>query len=91
MFKRNKEIHFTKEKPFEGDLLEREAHIRALTDLVVNTQGEFVMTLSSPWGTGKTTFLRMWKAHLESLGHPCVLFNAWETDFADEPLLAFIA
>jgi len=49
------------------------------------------MTVSSPWGTGKTTFVRMWKAYLESKGCPCVLFNAWEHDFAENPFLTFIA
>ncbi|XXJ20013.1 KAP family P-loop NTPase fold protein [Desulfovibrio caledoniensis] len=76
---------------FEADLLNRGEHIRAITDLLLTTEGKFVMTTSSPWGTGKTTFLRMWKAYLEYLGHPCVLFNAWENDYVDNPFLSFIS
>lgn len=96
MLKRNKELYFSKdelsERPwFEADLLGREPHIKTITDLLTPTEGQFVMTVSSPWGTGKTTFMRMWKAYLESLGHPCVLFNAWEHDFAENPFLTFIA
>ena len=76
---------------FDSDLLNRGPHIRAISELLKTTEGNFVMTLSSPWGTGKTTFIRMWKAYLEYKTHPCVLFNAWEHDYADNPFLTFIA
>ncbi|WP_285907085.1 KAP family P-loop NTPase fold protein [Pseudodesulfovibrio pelocollis] len=100
MIRRNRELQFSKEELldegnktgwFENDLLDRGPHIRAVSDLLLTTQGNFVMTVSSPWGTGKTTFVRMWKAYLESKGCPCVLFNAWEHDFAENPFLTFIA
>ena len=39
-------------------------------------------------GKGKTTFLQMWTQHLRNEGCPVVDFNAWETDFSDNPLLA---
>nr|WP_321513151.1 P-loop NTPase fold protein [uncultured Pseudodesulfovibrio sp.] len=100
MLKRNKELNVSKEDLvemddgelwFEDDLLDRGRHIKAITDLLAKTEGNFVMTLSSPWGTGKTSFMRMWKGWLEHNGHPCVLFNAWENDYVDNPLLSFIA
>jgi len=101
MLKRNKELNFTKNDLvaidgqklpwFKEDLLDRGPHIRDISKLLLTTQGNFVMTVGSPWGSGKTTFVRMWKAYLESLGHPCVLFNAWENDYVDNPLLSFIS
>ncbi|WP_415713374.1 P-loop NTPase fold protein [Maridesulfovibrio sp.] len=100
MLKRNKELKFSKDDLkiqadgklwFDQDLLNRGPHVRAITDLLLKTDGNFVMTTSSPWGTGKTTFMRMWKAWLEHAGHPCVLFNAWENDYIDNPFLTFIA
>jgi hypothetical protein len=96
LLKRNKELEFEPKELesndwFEADLLKREPHVKAITDLLLTTEGQFVMTLSSPWGTGKTTFMRMWKAYLEHKGHPCVLFNAWEHDYVDNPFLTVIA
>jgi len=100
MLKRNEELKFSKddleiqangELWFNEDLLDRGPHVRAITDLLLKTEGNFVMTTSSPWGTGKTTFMRMWKAWLEHEGHPCILFNAWENDYIDNPFLTFIA
>ena len=41
---------------------------------------------------GKTTFLKMLVAHLRRNGFPAVVhFNAWETDFAENPFLALTA
>jgi len=44
--------------------------------------------VDAAWGTGKTTFLRMWKSWLRQQGFPVVAFNAWETDFTNYPFLA---
>jgi predicted KAP-like P-loop ATPase len=46
------------------------------------------MSIDSPWGTGKTTFIKMWQAHLESQGVTSICFNAWESDYAEDPLVA---
>lgn len=48
-----------------------------------------VLNVNSPWGAGKTFFVQRWKAEL-SKEHVCVMFNAWETDYSAEPLLALI-
>tara|TARA_Y100001954_G_scaffold119941_1_gene129133 strand:- start:4677 stop:6113 length:1437 start_codon:yes stop_codon:yes gene_type:complete len=103
MLKRNRELTFdkaqleeqarqTNEEPwFKEDKLDRGPHVRAITHLLTDVESDFVLTLSSPWGTGKTTFMRMWKAYLEYKGYPCVMFNAWEHDYAENPFLTFIA
>ena len=49
------------------------------------------MAVNEAWGTGKTTFLRMWGQHLRDEGFPVVHFNAWETDFTEEPFVALAA
>lgn len=48
-----------------------------------------VLNVNSPWGAGKSFFLERWRAEL-SKEHVCVFFNAWETDYSAEPLLALI-
>lgn len=82
------DLVFTKEKPFEGDLLGRGDHVRSLASLIKGIGGPCVIGLDAPWGTGKTTFLAMLRAHLEATRHPVVFFNAWETDFVAEPFVA---
>jgi hypothetical protein len=90
MLKKLTEPEVTKEAPFANDVLNRNASIERLTNLVKSTEQPFVLSVEAPWGWGKTTFIRMWKAHLESKGHTCLLFNAWQNDFVDDPLVAFI-
>ena len=77
--------------PFEGDLLNREEEIKALTPMIKTIASPAVMALDAPWGTGKTAFAKMWSAHLNgNEGIPSLYFNAWETDFAVDPLAPFM-
>ena len=76
--------------PFKHDVLERSDSIKSLTNFLSNINGPFVLAIDSGWGTGKTTFLKMWKAQLEQLNTTCVYLNAWENDFASDPLIAFL-
>ena len=46
------------------------------------------MAVDAGWGMGKTTFLKMWAQHLRNERFPVVEFNAWETDFAQDPFIA---
>ena len=46
------------------------------------------MAVDAAWGAGKTTFLKMWAQHFRNEGFPVVEFNAWETDFTDDPFVA---
>ena len=46
------------------------------------------MAVDAPWGAGKTTFLKIWEQHLRNEEYPVVSFNAWETDFSDDPFIA---
>ncbi len=77
-------------EPFRYDALNRESSIEFLTSLVEELKGPFVLAIDSPWGTGKTTFINMWKAHLELDNYICIYFNSWESDFTADPLIAFL-
>ncbi|MFW5490124.1 MAG: KAP family P-loop NTPase fold protein [Desulfovibrio sp.] len=90
MFRKNKPLEATSDDPFKEDKLGREENIIALVEIMKDVQTPLVMTVSADWGSGKTSFIRMWKAYLESQKHPCILFNAWEHDFNNEPLVAFL-
>lgn len=79
------------ENPFEFDCLQREPSIKALTGFIDSINGPFVLALDSPWGTGKTAFIKMWQAYLEKQNHTTLYFNAWESDFSTDPMVAFVA
>jgi hypothetical protein len=83
-------IEVPADDPFRYDALERKASVETLSNLVNALQGPFVLAIDSPWGTGKTTFIRIWKAFLESQNFVCLYYSAWETDFSTDPLLAFL-
>lgn len=51
----------------------------------------FVLSLNAKFGSGKTTFLKMWEQQLKEDGFEVISINAWETDFDDEPLIPIIS
>lgn len=52
----------------------------------------YVLSLNAPYGSGKTTFIEMWR-HMLLNEHDisCIYINAWEHDFDDEPLVAILS
>ena len=51
----------------------------------------FSIAINSPWGTGKTHFLKMWSAQLTENDWAHVSFNAWENDFLVDPLSCLVS
>lgn len=83
-----REIEVPEDNPFRHDLLGRKEQVDILTHLIRGFEGPCVLAVDAAWGTGKTTFMRMWSLHLRNEGFPVVEFNAWETDFSGEPFVA---
>lgn len=77
--------------PFKNCSTGREEVGEALTSIVNSIDLGGTIALTGEWGSGKTTFLRMWKQSLEDKHYPVVLLNAWETEWAEDPLIAVIA
>lgn len=90
MIKHN-DVTVDKEKPFLNCKLGREKYANILTDIVKNYQDGFVLAINSEWGTGKTTFVKMWQQQLQNNNLQTLYFNAWESDFEENPLVAIIA
>ena len=78
------------EKPFEKDLLKREQYANVLSQIVKNSEDGFTLSINADWGYGKTTFVKMWEALLQSEGYKTIYFNAWESDFVADPMMALI-
>ena len=85
------EPEISQEDPFENDLLGRKEPIEVLTSIASSIEGPCVLAVDAPWGTGKTTFLKMWCQYLRNRGFSVVEFNAWETDFSGDPFVALSA
>lgn len=89
---RTLEIDVPEKSPFENDKLEREKTATILTDIVsFYGQSGCVMALNGEWGAGKSTFVRMWKQSLINNGFKTLYFNAWNSDYTDDPLLAMVS
>jgi len=87
---RHQEIEIEAGNPFKNCQLDRKKYALALTGIVNAYSNGFVLGLNNKWGTGKTTFVKMWKQHLDDEGHKTVYFNAWENDFEDNALTAIM-
>ena len=81
------EIAIPADNPFTHDLLDRKEAADTLTHLISNLEGPCVLSLDAAWGFGKTTFLKMWAQQLRNQGFLVVAFNAWESDFSEDPFL----
>lgn len=82
------EINITEEEPFKNDLLGRKESAEVLTHLAKSIEGPCVLAVEAAWGTGKTTFLKMWSQHLRKIRFPVIELNAWKTDFSGDPFIA---
>jgi predicted KAP-like P-loop ATPase len=78
------------ENPFKNDRLNRQPHVDNFSTLLENISSPIVLSVNAPWGQGKTTFLEMLNAQLINKKHNSIYFSAWETDFASDPLQAFL-
>ncbi|WP_294316812.1 P-loop NTPase fold protein [uncultured Chryseobacterium sp.] len=84
------DLAIDKDDPFKNCLFNREKYADILNKVISNYNKNIVMAVNSEWGTGKSTFLRMWQQKLTNTGFLTVYFNAWENDFEDEPLTALL-
>jgi len=85
------EIEIFQEKPFENCKLAREPYAKVLTDIVNTYADGFVLAINNEWGTGKTTFVKMWQQQLKNESFQTIYFNAWENDFDSNPLVALMS
>lgn len=76
--------------PFANCKLDRKKYADILTQIIDTCKDGFVLALNNKWGTGKTTFVKMWERQLINEGYKTVYFNAWENDFEDNALTALM-
>ncbi|HOS87757.1 MAG TPA: P-loop NTPase fold protein, partial [Burkholderiaceae bacterium] len=84
------ELDVPDDNPFQHDALDRKPVVEFLSGLIRRLSGPFVLALDSPWGTGKTTLIRMLQADLKRQDFQCLYFNAWKVDYVTDPLVALV-
>lgn len=87
---KHKEIDIVAGNPFANCKLERKQYAKVLTSIVDTYADGFVLAINNKWGTGKTTFVKMWEQDLKDSKYQTVYFNAWENDFENNPLTALM-
>lgn len=75
--------------PFGNCKLDRKKYAPALTNMLETFPDGFVMAIDNEWGTGKTTFVKMWQASIKK-DYQTIYFNAWENDFDNDVLAALM-
>jgi len=85
------DLEVPSDNPFLHDALDRKPLVEFLTSLIGRLEGPFVLALDSPWGSGKTTIVRMLQAKLATDQFQCVYFNAWKVDYVTDPLVALVS
>jgi hypothetical protein len=86
------EVGIDPQNPFAEDVLDRKKYADVLTSVVdAYSHSGCVLALNGKWGTGKTTFVNMWKAQMDNQGYKTIYFNAWESDYMEDPLVALVS
>ena len=86
------EIEIPEEDPFKYDKLKRNTCANTLLSLIrMYASSGCVIALNGEWGTGKTTFIKMFMQKLKNEGGHPLYFNAWENDYVSDPLIALLA
>jgi len=88
---KHSDITIKEDDPFENCKLNRKIYAEILTNIVETYPEGFVLGINNEWGTGKTTFVKMWQQLLNNQGYKTLYFNAWENDFDKNPLVAIIS
>ncbi|MBN8865818.1 MAG: hypothetical protein J0H92_20765 [Sphingobacteriales bacterium] len=88
---KHKDLVIDKDDPFKNCMLDRKKYALALTEIVKQYSDGFVLAINNEWGTGKTTFVKMWQQQLKAFGFHTIYFNAWENDLNKDPLVAIIS
>ena len=84
------DVSVSPDAPLAGDQLNRKSEVDQLVTLIQNSPTPLVLGVDAAWGTGKTTFVHMLRHTLNGHGYQAIYFDAWETDFVADPLVALV-
>lgn len=73
---------------FKNDILQRQSFGEALSNLVIRSTDELVISLDGKWGEGKTTFVKMWQGLLKEKGIPSIYIDAFQNDYTEDAFIS---
>ena len=78
--------------PFANDRLNRQEDVKSFCNVILSA-GEHgaIILLDGQWGSGKTSFVKMAAAHLQTQDVRVVEFNAWKQGHTEMPLADLVA
>ncbi len=86
-------IDIPNNNPFKNDHFERKKIAENFMKIFAKDEEGIVLAIDSDWGTGKTTFIKMWESLINNdvrykENYCSIYFNAWDNDYLEDPLLA---
>lgn len=72
----------------EKDIFGRKELGESLVRIIEQVEHPLVIALDAPWGSGKTTFVKMWAGHLRNNGFPVIYFDAFKHDYMQDAFTA---
>jgi hypothetical protein len=91
ILKKHDDYDIDPDEPWRGDKLKRQQTAEYLTPIITSIDQPFVISLNAEYGMGKTDFVRRWQHDLNNQGFKTAYFNAWESDFSENALAAFMS
>jgi hypothetical protein len=88
IFPRPLQIGDTEGFSAERDIFGRHEFASGLTNLLASVSDPMVIAIDGQWGSGKTTFMKMWRGELRRQGFPVIYFDAFENDYVDDAFAA---
>lgn len=76
---------------FTQDNLDRKNLAKKYTTFLNNLQGNHVIALDAPWGSGKSTFIEFICSEFDDKKDVYIKYNAWENDYTAEPLISLMS
>ncbi|WP_162238143.1 P-loop NTPase fold protein [Rhizobium sp. Leaf306] len=70
------------------DLFAKADLANGMSNLVATVEDPLVIAFDGQWGSGKTTFLKLWAGELRNAGHPVIFFDAFENDYVEDAFAA---
>lgn len=88
-------LEMPRDNPFQNDLFDRKAIAENFMKIFEADEEGIILSIDSAWGTGKTTFIKMWEMMINNSNeykdkYETFYFNAWENDYIQDPLLAIL-
>ncbi len=83
-----KTLEINSTEGFAQDKLNREPFGEAMRNIILNTSGNLVISLDGGWGSGKTTFLRMWQGLLKESDVASIYIDAFKKDYTEDAFIS---